>query len=118
MRITDWLPFNNSSTKLNEKHKVRQIVLVMISMMVLALLLISCKTCPKSPKVEYVAVTSDLSFPIPPKTKAKTASELTEVEYQALVQYIIEAEKVFDIIASREVALENGDLPEYYTSSD
>ena len=81
---------------------MRQKRLFRILIITLCLVLISCQSLPENQKIEYVDYTSDISFPVFPEIKADKVAELTEAEYKAIINYMIEAEAVFDIITLRE----------------
>lgn len=101
------MQFRKDLTKLKKKHRAKQ-MLFSLSLLLMVLLL-SCQSFPRSPKIEYVAITSDLDFPTVPDVQKNNVRDLTQEEYLLLVDYIIKAEKVFDIIAAREEVLANTD---------
>ena len=72
-------------------------------------MLMSCQSLPKTPEKEIVDYTSDIAFPTVPAVKANSAAELTDAEYNALIIYVIQAERVFDTIAEREKKIKEGE---------
>ena len=91
-------------------HRDKQVLKLMSwkmhCILAVALMLMSCQSLQKNPRIEYVPITRDLEFPEVPTVKAATVSELTQEEYDALTEYIIKAEEIFDTISMREEVLD------------